>query len=1059
MKRIFTLLFVLSVCAGAYAQDNGYYEATFTIQIRDGANNHDGGCTNRFDMWTTLSGEGETNFWPQDLNPIGTSYKTVTKRMTIPIDKMLTRVHFRGERNWHNLFSCKGDDGWGADITPGYTGCWTSPTYTDRIPMWDSRITIKIVPKVVNLFYFNRSGQQETSSARFYLPQSHRITIKATQGYPSNVYGWQYQIGSGAWTNFSTSLYSGNTLTFSGDDISNDFLNSVVLNNQNVKVRFSYGCGGVSNVMTLNPLLSAPDYTVAEGIAPTCSYLTDGKIRVTFNRTLYTDETVSFTIDGVPYRIQNLTKADFSADNTYVMDGFPSFNNRVVSFVGVYKGKNTFTDDPNTQNRPITIPVRTPVTFMADSFAVHCFNGSDGKVTVTAQGGNQQYTAFLDQNGNNLKQIVFAEGATASFTDLPTGQYVVRLLDSKLCESRNASGAPITYNPYVSEPDQRVLVSAIENIEPLGFGLKNGYITIRAESGTNPYTFEWTDINSGDVLTAEPSEVEGESMKSRLSGIGKGRYRVIARDAQYALASPQTEQNISGCYDTLSFIMDEPPLLTVYLDEYHFVSCNGYTDGEVVAHGDGGRPYLPGHQYEPYMYEWFTVDNNMLTPFGESDSIATERPSAWYRIKITDRNGIVAWSPDYHLDQPDVLKINFATSQLLCNGDTNGTAEAKPQGGTLPYRYTWSTEESTPRIGNLTDGWYSVVVTDVRGCTTYDQTEVVVPEGLAVEATVVPPLCNGYSNGSIALTVTGGLPAYTYAWSTGANGTAISSLPQGNYTVRVTDANGCFLTKDYTLTDPALFPVDLGPDRVLCKDQTLLLNPVIDDAGAQYQWAKNGDPFAATSQITLSDAGVYTLLVTDSKGCKNQGDVKISRDDSEISANIVVATRVPLSGTFRVANISHPAPDSIRWLLPAEAAVFSKTPDYVELAFAAKGEYTIGLKSFSGACEAVTYEPVRVVNPSELTDYQTPVEPYIKQFIVTPNPNTGRFTATVELREAGDFQLSLYNGQGMMISQQHVVRQVVSSVNFEVASGASRGIYVLQLLTAQGYSTFKVVIE
>ncbi len=48
----------------------------------------------------------------------------------------------------------------------------------------------------MNLFYFNRAGQQEISSARWYLPQSHAITIKATQGYTANNYQWKYRIGS-----------------------------------------------------------------------------------------------------------------------------------------------------------------------------------------------------------------------------------------------------------------------------------------------------------------------------------------------------------------------------------------------------------------------------------------------------------------------------------------------------------------------------------------------------------------------------------------------------------------------------------------------------------------------------------------------------------------------------------------------------------------------------------------------------------------------------------------------------------------------------------------------
>jgi len=1061
MKRIFTVLTAFTVWIGAQAQDTGSYEIWFKLQVRDGVDNHSGRCTNKFEMFTTLSGESETKYWTQDLSPVGVNFISYSKSMTIPASQKLTRVRFYGERNWHNLTNCKGNSGMGSDIIPSYTTCWTSTTYTDRIPEWTSRVTITIKPKVLNLFYFDRANQPVTQPEKYYLPEAHRITIKATQGYPAATYQWQYQVSGGAWTNFNTSLYSGNTLTFSGNDIVANFRNVVALaRNPNVNVRFTYGCGGYSNIIVLHGLPSAPDFNGVEGIAPSCSYLTDGKIKVTLSRALDVGESVSFTVGGTPYGTENLTRDQFDSNNAYTMEGFPSFNSRQVSFVGFYKGVNTYTDDPNSQNRNVTIPVRTPVTYAVNPFAVHCFAGSDGKITVTAGGGNQRYTAYLDKDGNNLRDITFNEADGGVFDGLPKGNYVVRLVDIKACESRDAQGRAITYSPEVTEPVQRVLVTAIDNVEPLGFGHTDGHITVRAESGTRYYTFEWTDLNSGATLTPEPTETEGESMKSRLSGIGKGRYHVIAKDAQYALASPAIEQNISGCYDTLSLIMDEPPLLTVALDEHHYVSCNGYTDGEVVAHGHGGRPFLAGDPHEPYIYEWFVVEGTTTIPFGGSDSIVTERPSAWYRVKVTDRNGITAWSPDYQLVQPDPLTISFVTSKLLCNGDNNGTSEGTPRGGTTPYRYAWSTEESTPAIANLTDGWYSLVVTDARGCITYSQTEVVVPQGLTIDAKVVPPLCKGYKDGSITLTVGGGKPGYVYDWSNHASaGEGLTGLVAGKYAVRVTDANGCFLTRDYTLDDPTLFAVDLGPDRVLCKEQTLQLNPAIDDAQAKYQWTKDGAAFATTSAVTLSEAGTYQLTVTDGKGCYNDGDINITRAATEIAASMVVATRVPLGGTFRITNISHPSPDSIQWLLPAEAVVVGKTSEYAELRFVSRGEYTLGMKSFAGSCVAVTYEPVRVVSAGELTDYQTPAEPYIKQFMVSPNPTSGHFTATVELREAGDLSLVLYNGNGAVVQRQNLRQQTYVNADFDVPPSESRGLYVLQLITAQGYAIFKVAVQ
>ncbi len=145
-------------------------------------------------------------------------------------------------------------------------------------------------------------------------------------------------------------LYSGSVATFSGQDLIPDFLNTVLKYNLPIYILVDKGCGGTSQEMILQSLLSAPNFTSVTGIAPTCSYLTDGKIKVALNRPLEINETVSFTIDGVPYRIENLTKNDFDADLSYTMTSLPASTNRRISFVGFYNGRNTYTDDPQLQN-------------------------------------------------------------------------------------------------------------------------------------------------------------------------------------------------------------------------------------------------------------------------------------------------------------------------------------------------------------------------------------------------------------------------------------------------------------------------------------------------------------------------------------------------------------------------------------------------------------------------------------------------------------------------------------------------------------------------------------
>ncbi len=393
------------------------YEIQVTFSLYDGSGNHDSHCSNRFDLLFSFDDlEDQEMYWTQDLTPVGGTPTTFTKTFDLPFDRRLWRIHLFGERQFRNAGGCKGpkQDSW---LYPDYSsGCWSYESDNFFGSTWSGHTTFKIVPKTMNLFYFNRAGQQEISSARWYLPQSHAITIKATQGYTANNYQWKYRIGSsGGYSNMPGNLYSGSVATFSGQDLIPDFLNTVLKYNLPIYILVDKGCGGTSQEMILQSLLSAPNFTSVTGIAPTCSYLTDGKIKVALNRPLEINETVSFTIDGVPYRIENLTKNDFDADLSYTMTSLPASTNRRISFVGFYNGRNTYTDDPQLQNSVVTIPVRTPITYTATPQAVHCFDGADGKVSVTAQGGNQQYTAFFSQNGNDIGQQTFSEGTSAVF--------------------------------------------------------------------------------------------------------------------------------------------------------------------------------------------------------------------------------------------------------------------------------------------------------------------------------------------------------------------------------------------------------------------------------------------------------------------------------------------------------------------------------------------------------------------------------------------------------------------------------------------------------------------
>lgn len=287
----------------------------------------------------------------------------------------------------------------------------------------------------------------------------------------------------------------------------------------------------------------------------------------------------------------------------------------------------------------------------------------------------------------------------------------------------------------------------------------------------------------------------------------------------------------------------------------------------------------------------------------------------------------------------------------------------------------------------------------------------------------------------------------------------VDQLSKGTYTVKVADDNHCFVEQTYTLDEPAVLPVAVGEDKVLCKDQVLNISAAIADPQAEYLWLKDGSVFGSSASATLVEAGTYVLRVSDSNGCTNEEAIKISRVETLIAADFAVATRVPRGERVRVANISNPAPEQMEWIVPGGVTIHEQNTQYLEVTFDNFGEYVLGLRSVQGQCERIEYRTVKSVSRSELPDYRTPDEPYIKQFIVTPNPTDGNFTATVELKESTSFKLVFHSGQGTVIAEKEVQSQSFSMVTFELASSVSDGIYMLQLLTPHGTSVFKVLIK
>ena len=159
--------------------------------------------------------------------------------------------------------------------------------------------------------------------------------------------------------------------------------------------------------------------------------------------------------------------------------------------------------------------------------------------------------------------------------------------------------------------------------------------------------------------------------------------------------------------------------------------------------------------------------------------------------------------------------------------------------------------------------------TDAQPCTHVLATVVTQPDALIANTTSQNVLCNGQANGSATVLVTGGIPPYSYLWSSGVSSATISNLSQGTYTIIITDANGCTLNSSVAITQPSAISVNLSPDPTICIGQNATLTASASGGMPPYVFKWNTGYVGPTLQVAPSLTATYNVYITDQNGCNS----------------------------------------------------------------------------------------------------------------------------------------------------------------------------------------------
>jgi hypothetical protein len=1120
MKKILLIAIFLVPGITVYSQlaPTGEYEVRINANPNFNTNDSNG-CTNMVEasIYTTTTGTGgRVLYWthPNKLRQ-GDATTNVFDMILPPIsvNQQMRRLVLYAERNWSNWSGCSGRDG-----RREYTDISTYSTkveseYTYEFPregndiIWSGQIVFHIYPKELKVH--SRNPYTNTINNDFPMDDD-KIELSANRGFYSQTYKWYYSFTpdvASSWIALPSQFQNQEIILISGRDLFGANTIDVLKEHANENIYFSVRPNltvpredekrNIYKALQLAMKLSSPHIENVTYEMPVCHGEENAKLKIKFDRALLCNVLFDLPKDGITSENQLQSQAfgmcekifvslednRYTETAAYINSNLEfnvenltagTYNIGIMGIVYYYNNSLAVIDSSFTYSMgdrhkwQIVIPER-PAIVLAPPIVenVHCNGGADGSITLQVSGGTGVFNAYLKKRGGGSSDTIFNFVANQQvvFRNLYAGIYDIRIFDTNGCFIKNNAGAEVVHEITITQPAAPVKIRDFVWEEPRGYGLSDGHAQRYFGGGTKPSPVVWKD-STGAIIPNTVSAWNFEYMSS-VNNIRAGKYFVTVNDANFIL--PAIEVNICGCYDTISDIVEQPPKLVIQIEEHHYITCYGDSDGVLIAHGTGGRPFTPNLHDNIYKYEWFEILNGQPYPLAhEADSIINNLHTGYYQVKITDKNNIAALSDIFHLAQPDTLT---ATSQVLqnvlCNGENTGIIRAAATGGTPPYTYLWSNNETTQEIGDLPIGGYVVYVRDARFsdngisghyCFAQAQAFITSPNGIQFNEQITQPTCSGYSNGSISLNVTGGEPPYTYKWDDESTQTSRLDLGAGVYTVLITDANNCKVSGVFTINNPDAVFVNLGNDITLCKNQTAEIEGNIGIAGATYSWTNQNRVIVSTlSKYEISKAGIYTLTATTSEGCIGSDEIIISQSNEEIDVDFVIATKVANNTKISAINITRLLLDNIEWILPDEAVLLERTNDGVQLLFTQNGTYVVGLVGHKGLCEKTLYKTISVVDKGDIDEDESS-EPFLKRFIVVPNPSDGNFEAIIELREAADFHLVLYDMSGAVRETTPTFNAMNKTVQFN-RQVIGAGTYLLKFVSRQTTSVFKVLVQ
>jgi gliding motility-associated-like protein len=654
----------------------------------------------------------------------------------------------------------------------------------------------------------------------------------------------------------------------------------------------------------------------------------------------------------------------------------------------------------------LTEPDGIVVTFSSQT-NLDCNGANSGAIEIDVTGGTPPYAfSWTNSQGTIVSVDEDPKG-------LPADTYSLQVTANGTCTVNYPDAVELT------EPEE--LTTTLAKTDITCYGLKNGTITVTPSGGTPPYKHRlsstdysdeniFTNLKKGlymvytqdanecftyDTITInEPNQINyksdyegdiicnGDSVIIVINDVtgGIAPFQYSIDDGATYQSSSQFPNQTAGSYDLVvkdanlceqksSFSFNEPD--SIVIDDFSKTdvsTCYDAANGSIFIGGDGGTGNIN-----------YSLNGGTPKLLGVFDNLL----GGTYTVSLIDKNSCQK-DTIVEILRPDQLVFEKAdvTDVTGCPGDNTGEIDANVNGGTgvKEYSIDGSTWQPTGLFTLLTAGDYTIMVRDANGCK--EDTTVSVSEPLPISIiseTTTPASCFGTSTGAVTVEAAGGTLPYTYSLTPpllpDQSAGTFSGLPAGDYTVTVTDAEGCATVPSSTLTvtDPPELIVDsVKTEHITCFGSSDgKIDIYVDGGSSPYEYSIDDEAtWEANASFTGLGPGTYEVYAQDVNGCSvNAGSFIITEPLVALGVTAVVTDVSPCFGdtTGTISATASGGWNSYEYSI--DGLNYQLSGDFNDLA---AGDYTIYVRD-AGNCivtlDKTITEPEQVTAVINKTDY------------------------------------------------------------------------------------------